>query len=540
MPRLDRTTPHSLEVAFDDAPGAWLRERAQLLLPPTTTLEALRIEGEWRSGESERASVGLTISLGRASKTLQVRQPGRWQITLPVAQATSTAQILNLQLHGVAWTNALAWLGRVSGLPRLQRYRRQATNRRLRILRIATDHGATIYDFADGSARLDRAFIRDHLTLGINVAGFLTAHLGIGESGRCMVRAADAAGIAVTAIDLRLPCKNPRADTTLAARLRLEPEQPVTVVHIDPPASRDLEHHHGKAFRRGRYQIGYWAWELPEFPDSWLPAFAHFDEIWCPSEFTRQAIAAKSPVPVLAMPHAIEFPRPAAPTTALRAPFGLPADAFLFLVLYDLNSYSARKNPAGAIEAFRRSGLAARGARLVVKVHSANENPSDLERLRASLADLPSTHLITSALSRAETYALQAACDCYVSLHRAEGFGLAVAESMYLGKPVITTDWSATAEFADEQTALPVPAREAELTESHGPYRRGQRWAEPDLEAAAQQMRRVFAEPALRDSIGTAARHRIESRFSPSAIGSLYRRRLEALALQGLIPWTPR
>jgi glycosyltransferase involved in cell wall biosynthesis len=455
-------------------------------------------------------------------------------------QGSTGAETIALELLGVTFTNALAWLGRVTGIARLQPYRRQSGNRRLRITRIATEDGITLYDFSGGAARLDGAFVRDHLALGMNVAGFLTAHLGIGESGRCMVRAADAAGIAVTPIDLRLPCKNPRADRSLEARLRPDPDQAVTVVHLDPPASRDLEHHHGKSFRRGRYQIGYWAWELPEFPDAWLSSFAFFDEIWCPSEFARRAIAAKSPVPVLTMPHAIDFPRPTAPTREIRQRFGLPPDAFLFLVLYDLNSYSARKNPAAALTAFRRSGLADRGARLVIKVHSTEGNAADLERLKASIADLPAAHLITGALSRTEIYELEAACDCYVSLHRAEGFGLAVAECMYLGKPVITTDWSATAEFADRTTALPVPAREVELTEDHGPYRRGQHWAEPDLDAAAQCMRRVAEDPARCRQIGDAARLRIEERFAPGVIGQLYRRRLETLALQELIPWTPR
>jgi glycosyltransferase involved in cell wall biosynthesis len=536
---LERSRSEGLFFDGEDLPGAWLRERAQLRLPPLRGLQAICLEGELLPCASA-PSVGLRARVGTAHAELFPQSPGPWQLVLRRPQGSTGAETIALELLGVTFTNALAWLGRVTGIARLQPYRRQSGNRRLRITRIATEDGITLYDFSGGAARLDGAFVRDHLALGMNVAGFLTAHLGIGESGRCMVRAADAAGIAVTPIDLRLPCKNPRADRSLEARLRPDPDQAVTVVHLDPPASRDLEHHHGKSFRRGRYQIGYWAWELPEFPDAWLSSFAFFDEIWCPSEFARRAIAAKSPVPVLTMPHAIDFPRPTAPTREIRQRFGLPPDAFLFLVLYDLNSYSARKNPAAALTAFRRSGLADRGARLVIKVHSTEGNAADLERLKASIADLPAAHLITGALSRTEIYELEAACDCYVSLHRAEGFGLAVAECMYLGKPVITTDWSATAEFADRTTALPVPAREVELTEDHGPYRRGQHWAEPDLDAAAQCMRRVAEDPARCRQIGDAARLRIEERFAPGVIGQLYRRRLETLALQELIPWTPR
>src|SRR5581483_823735 len=108
---------------------------------------------------------------------------------------------------------------------------------------------------------------------------------------------------------------------------------------------------------------------------------------------------------------------------------------------------SARKNPRAAIEAFRQSGLAGRGAGLVIKVQNVAGNEADFSALQQSVRDLPDTSLITETLARAEIYALEAACDVFVSLHRSEGFGLAVAESMYLGKPVIATDWSATAEY---------------------------------------------------------------------------------------------
>src|SRR5690606_10280497 len=112
-----------------------------------------------------------------------------------------------------------------------------------------------------------------------------------------------------------------------------------------------IDHHHGEAFRRGRYNIGYWAWELPEFPDRWTRFFQYFDEIWAPSDFARAAIAMKSPVPVLSMPHCIEIDLP---ERDYRAELGLPKDAFLFSFAYDLNSYQERKNPRAVIEAFKR------------------------------------------------------------------------------------------------------------------------------------------------------------------------------------------
>jgi len=119
----------------------------------------------------------------------------------------------------------------------------------------------------------------------MNIVGFLTAELGVGESARCMVRAVDAVRIPAAIVPLKLNCKNRLGDATYATRLQDDNPFDVNVVHVDPPAARDIDHHHGKAFRAGKYNIAYFAWELPEFPDAWVPSFDYFDEVWCPSDF---------------------------------------------------------------------------------------------------------------------------------------------------------------------------------------------------------------------------------------------------------------
>mgnify|MGYP006988312117 CR=1 FL=1 len=151
--------------------------------------------------------------------------------------------------------------------------------------------GEVIFDFSRRDSPYSPAYARKHVKLGLNIAGFLTADLGVGESARCMVRAADAAGIASALVPLKLNCKNRLGDQTYATRLQEENPHDVNVVHVDPPASRDIDHHHGPAFRAGKYNIAYFAWELPEFPDAWQPSFDYFDEVWCPSNFTAAAIA---------------------------------------------------------------------------------------------------------------------------------------------------------------------------------------------------------------------------------------------------------
>jgi glycosyltransferase involved in cell wall biosynthesis len=515
----------------------WIRERGGITLPSgVADVSAFILEGRLIRHPELPATARLprleiTVN-GRVRANVAANVPGAWRADVALSAAERAGPLeLGLRLRDVAWTNALAWLGRVSGLGPLQPWRRQRRNRQLRIDRILSDTGEVVCDFSRPDAPFAVPFIRRHLRLGLNVVGFLTADLGIGESARCMVRAADAAGLDCALVDLRLPCKSRRGDASFSDRLG-EPRHAVNVFHLDPPAARDIEHHHGAGLRRGRYNIGYWAWELPEFPDAWLPCFDHFDEIWCPSDFVREAIGFKAPIPVVTMPHAIRVTPPPEPPVAFRRRFELPEEAFVFLVAFDLNSYAARKNPHAALEAFRRSGLAAEGCRLVLKVHSSPGNEADARDLETLVARTPGARLIDRTLDRPDFTALLWTCDAFVSLHRSEGFGLAVAESMLLGKPVITTDWSATAEYADAATAFPVRARTVTLDLPHGPYAAGQVWAEPDLEHAAAQMRRVAGDSSLRAGVAAAGRRRVEERFAPARIGERYRQRLQAIALR--------
>ncbi len=530
-----RSRFNALEGLFPDefAPeSVWIRETGLIRLPPLDRELQLVLHGEYRPHPQARgletALPGLACLLdGRTVGTVTAPAPGPFELTFAVAAKPSDdTTLIELRLQGVGFTNILAWLGRLTGLGVWQRFRAQNKNRQLRFTRLETTEGEVIFDFGNRNAPYSAEFARHHARLGLNVAGFLTAELGVGESARCMVRAADAAGLPTALVPLKLHCKNPLGDQTFAARLQEANPHRVNVVHLDPPASRDLDHHH-PTFRPGKYNIAYWAWELAEFPDSWVPACAYFDEIWCPSDFVREAISLKVPLPVITMPHAIGF---APPPADGRAHFGLPADTFLFLVLYDLNSYTARKNPQAAIEAFRRSGLAGRGAALVIKVHNVAGNEADLAHLQADIADLPGTVIITETLSREDVYRLQAACDCYVSLHRSEGFGLAVAECMLLGKPVIATDWSATAEFLDATNGCPVRYRLVPLERNHGPYGKGQTWAEADPDHAADWMCRLQADAGLCARLGAAAHATIVARFSPGVVGARYRRRLEGIA----------
>ncbi|MCF3652126.1 glycosyltransferase [Synoicihabitans lomoniglobus] len=518
-----------------------MREKFTAVLPPGVIEKNIFINGFVLPADPDRretqGDIGLRLTVnGIQTATAFPLPDGHFNCGIDKPLLVTDEPVrLQVELLGTDRENTLAWLGRVTArwpLPRtwrdrLERYRPQVKNRRIRISQIVCDE-RPIYDFKKRRPLRIEARENKEYPLGINVVGWLRAELGIGESARCMARAVAATDLPHAFVDMKLPCLNRMGDQTFAAQLQKTNPYRVNVFHIDPPVSGDIDHHHGDAFRDNRRNIAYWAWELPEFPDQWVEACQYYDEIWCPSAFVRDAIAAKVPLPVHVMPHSIDF---ILPEGDQRPRFDLPTDRTSFLFLYDLNSYQERKNPHAVIDAYRQAFPDEAGVHLVIKTQNPERNPAAFSRLKAALRGLKHTTLIARTLEREEVHALEAACDVFVSLHRSEGFGLAVAEAMFVGKPVVSTDWSATAEFVHAENGCPVPVDLIELSETHGPYEKGQIWANPRVADAADAMRRLAANPELRQRLGAAAARDIRAQFSPAAIGARYAKRLAAMQL---------
>jgi glycosyltransferase involved in cell wall biosynthesis len=242
----------------------------------------------------------------------------------------------------------------------------------------------------------------------------------------------------------------------------------------------------------------------------------------------RAGIAANTRKPVVKMPKAIEFDAPAGMD---RAHFGLDAEACTFLFSYDFNGYAARKNPEAVIAAFRRAFPTGRkDVRLLVKSTNGHRFPERLASLTAGVADDPRIEVRDGFLSREEMHGLQNVIDSYVSLHRAEGFGLGLAECMYLGKPVIGTAWSGNMEFMSAENSCLVDYKLVSVREGEYPCWQGQQWAEADVAQAALFMRRVSEDREWARALGTRAAADIRAHLSKTQCALAVVERLNAIA----------
>lgn len=362
---------------------------------------------------------------------------------------------------------------------------------------------------------------------GVNIIGFLRGELGIGEAARGMMRAAIAANIHISLIDFDQTKARQQEDIDYSLFKGFLYN--VNLCHINADGAPLLVNHFGKKNFKKHYNIGYWCWELPRFPDSWFDKLKYFDEIWTLSSFCQQAISRKSKIPVICVPPCIDINKKINLSIS-RKDLLLPETGFIFYNMSDAFSFPERKNPISVIKAYCKAFPRADGKTfLVLKISNSDQRPDIMKEIYALISNNPSILLIEKYFTRDELNAMLNNIDCFVSLHRSEGFGLGLAESMALGKPVITTGWSGNMDFTTADNSMLVDYKLTELQDTYGPYEKGQIWAEPDIDDAASKMIEIVQDEELRLCLKHHGRLTIESKLTPSVIGNIINERLKII-----------
>ena len=364
---------------------------------------------------------------------------------------------------------------------------------------------------------------------GINVIGYADAVLSLGEHMRMTAQAFASVDTAAGICDFGLGTRNRQQEsTTILPRLKSN-RYSVNLLHINADQMVQAYCHFGPAFFQSRYNIGCWAWELSRFPESWTPVTELVDEIWAPSRFVQEAIQEVTDRPVILMPQCVELP--SFPEKD-RAAFDLPHDTWLFLLTFDFLSFIDRKNPWALIRAFKLAFPDGREqVGLVLKVMNGDERDPKWRRMIDEIDADHRIFVINERMSRADSLALMASCDSFVSLHRSEGFGRGLAEAMALGKPVIATAYSGNMDFMTADNSYLVDFELVPVEPDQYVHGEGQVWAEASVEKAASQMRAVMYERRHAAEIGLRGRRFVQEHLSAEMIGRKMTDRLEALGL---------
>jgi glycosyltransferase involved in cell wall biosynthesis len=362
------------------------------------------------------------------------------------------------------------------------------------------------------------------MSVGVNLVGYLDAEVGTGEAGRLVATALTAAG--VPHADVGEVATASRRAHPFAFVTPAQAHHPVNVLCLNADMLPAFAQRAGPGFFADRRTVGFWFWEVTTVPSWLLGSLALVDEVWVASAHVAAAFAPVSAKPVIRMP----LPIPIPPAALEPLPPTWPA-APTFLFAFDHLSVFARKNPLGVVEAFRRAfPRPGNGRSLVVKSINGHQAPETHARLVEAAAGRPDIELFDGYVSAGQMRAMTAACVAYVSLHRAEGFGLTMAQAMACGRPVIATGYSGNLDFMTPFNAYLVDHRLVAVGDGAPPYPPEAEWAEPDLDHAAWSMRRVLERPHEAAARAVRGQAELAERRSPVVSGAAMRARLELLA----------
>jgi glycosyltransferase involved in cell wall biosynthesis len=359
---------------------------------------------------------------------------------------------------------------------------------------------------------------------GVNAIGFFRAEFGHGEAGRRILAGIERAGLPHATITIKTPHHREKHPFTGRGD---RPVYPVNVVCLNPEHMLEFAQRGGAALFLDRYTVGVWCWEASRLPDSFQPAFDLVDEIWIASEYGAEIVGEATDKPVQVFPMPVEV---APPPRRGRRELGLPDDRFVFLFAFDFFSTLERKNPFGLIDAFSRAFAPDEGPILFIKTINGRKQPGELRRLEQAAADRPDITIVDEYVSGDDMRALVAAADCFVSLHRSEGFGFSLAEAMAYEKPVIATGYSGNLTFMDETNSYLVAYGLTPVPPGIANYPAGALWADADLDDAAAAMRHVVEHPDEARERGRRGRETIVREHSLDTTARFVADRVAAIA----------
>lgn len=355
---------------------------------------------------------------------------------------------------------------------------------------------------------------------GCNVFGYFSSVLGVGTSGRAMLDAARDAGLPTTVHD------SVDTDSPKAVLVHSSPSAvryPVNLVAMNADLFPLWVERWGPDFADHAYTVGLWAWELDALPQRMHSSVDHVDEIWALSEFNAAAFRTLGDQPV----HVFPVPARRVPPRPMPEVVGLDRGRSYFLSVFDFLSEVERKNPIGLIHAYRRAFPDDGGPALVIKSLNGAHRRNERERVRRAAARVPGVLLIEDYLPAQELEALVQHAVAFVSLHRSEGFGLALLEAMSQGTPVIATAYSGNMDFMSEENSLLVPYSLQEVSSDGGYYSGLGRWAEPDLEVAARHLVSLADDRSFAASLGARAQQEVLTERTPQRAAAFVRARVE-------------
>jgi len=366
---------------------------------------------------------------------------------------------------------------------------------------------------------------------GVLLIGYPRGEFGIGASLRLTALALEKSNVAFSIFDFNIISQASHRDTRLDKWITNLPEYKINIFCIGADQIPLLKKTLGENFFLNRYNILYGSWEFNHLPKKWVSHLEEMNEIWAMSNFVGQMFMSSTSHSVHVFQHPVTIN---IPESINRSQFKIQKNNFVFLFMFDFDSHVARKNPEAVIQAFEYAfpKSSQNSVSLVIKSINGDRHQKEYKTLEKLINKDSRIIHIQKVLPHEESAALINCCDCYVSLHRSEGFGLTIAEAMLLGKPVITTGYSGNMDFTKDETTLLVDYKLIPVEQGDYPYANNEIWAEPDVEQAGDYMKKLVSDRSFSYSFAKKGQELIRTDFSIKSIGEKYKNRIDEILLE--------
>jgi glycosyltransferase involved in cell wall biosynthesis len=341
---------------------------------------------------------------------------------------------------------------------------------------------------------------------------------GYGEAARSYIYAFRTADIEVHVTNIN-PKDHHVSDDLIATLLSHDSNADFDILHCIPSRWASIAHRLDKT-------IAVTVWEADRIPVPWRRQLNRAIDTWVPSKFNAVVFSRQLATPTYRLPYPVPVGLAAGTVPpSVDVNLGIGSGEFVF---YSIFEWQDRKNPLGLIEAFLRAFPDECGAVLVIKTdaRSAHDAKQALERLRAVTDSHARVVLHCSLFNPTLIEALHARGDCYVSLHRGEGWGYPLFEAALRGKPVIATAYGGPLDYLDSRHHWLVRNTAVTISKPYFYFREPMRWGEPDLNHAQQGLCWVYQH---RDEAREAAKHaaaRLRGTYSLQNVGMMAKLRL--------------
>lgn len=327
----------------------------------------------------------------------------------------------------------------------------------------------------------------DQSLKGFNLIGYATSPMGLGEDLRSFAAMLDYLKIPFSVIDL---------PTDVQGKLKVswkhltKADYQTSIFFMAPMECLKLADAHPRLFDKPKKKIGYFLWELPDFPEHFIPALQLVDQIWCPTKFVQDTFFKKSKQLVLILPLPVVQQAPSGKN--FRVENFIPDDAFVVLFMFDLHSTMKRKNPEAILRVFSEFTQKYPDSYLLLKVNRwQNMGPNAL----SWIPNHPRIKLLKESLDSNQLTDLYRSSDCYLSLHRSEGFGRTLVEALQNGLHVVCTDYSGPKDFLTNKNSFLVDWNLIDVQPQDYPYLKQKSvWADPSELSALNQLIKVYRE----------------------------------------------